>query len=124
MFNLAIIPHFILHYKIINTISSFTSSCSEVFCKKGIPKIPKIHRKTLLPESLFWLKVFWHRCLPVNFVKFLSTPFPIEHLWRLLLLPVETVSSFCFTIFSECNLKPFSCKCKHILFQGLKTILF
>ena len=28
----------------------------------------------------------WHRCFPVNFAKFLSTPFFIEHLWWLLLL--------------------------------------
>ena len=27
----------------------------------------------------------WHRCFPVNFVKFLRTPFYIEHLWWLLL---------------------------------------
>ena len=27
----------------------------------------------------------WHRCFPVNFVKFLRTPFFTEHLWWLLL---------------------------------------
>ena len=27
----------------------------------------------------------WHRCFPVNFVKFLRTPFFKEHLWWLLL---------------------------------------
>ena len=27
----------------------------------------------------------WHRCFPVNFVKFLRTPFFTEHLWCLLL---------------------------------------
>ena len=31
-------------------------------------------------------KRLWHRCFPVNFVKFLRTPFFIEHLWWLLLL--------------------------------------
>ena len=30
-------------------------------------------------------KRLWHRCFPVNFVKFLWTPFYLEHLWRLLL---------------------------------------
>ena len=30
-------------------------------------------------------KRLWHRCLPVNFVKFLRTPFYKEHLWWLLL---------------------------------------
>ena len=27
----------------------------------------------------------WHRCFPVNFAKFLRTPFFMEHLWWLLL---------------------------------------
>ena len=31
-------------------------------------------------------KRLWHRCFPVNFVKFLRTPFFIEHLWWLLLM--------------------------------------
>ena len=26
-------------------------------------------------------KRLWHRCFPVNFAKFLRTPFIIEHLW-------------------------------------------
>ena len=28
----------------------------------------------------------WNRCFPVNFVKFLRTPFLTEHLWWLLLI--------------------------------------
>ena len=35
---------------------------------------------TLLKKGL------WHRCFPVNFAKFLRTPFFTEHLWWLLLL--------------------------------------
>ena len=30
-------------------------------------------------------KRLWHRCFPVNFVKFIRTPFSIEDLWWLLL---------------------------------------
>ena len=30
-------------------------------------------------------KRLWHRCFPVNFEKFLRTPFLIEHLWLRLL---------------------------------------
>ena len=74
-------------------------------------------------QSLFFYKVvvFWHRCFPVNFAKFLSTPFFIKHLWWLLLFSVKTVSSFCFTIFSKCiffelSFKHFCCKCEHTLF--------
>ena len=29
-------------------------------------------------------KRIWHRCFPVDFAKFLRTPFLIEHLWWLL----------------------------------------
>ena len=31
-------------------------------------------------------KRLWQRCFPVNFVKYLRTPFFIEHLWWLVLL--------------------------------------
>ena len=36
------------------------------------------------PETLI-KKRLWHRCCPVNFVKFLRTPIFTEHLWWLLL---------------------------------------
>ena len=34
MFNLAVVPHFLLHYTIISTIAAPTSSRPEVLCKK------------------------------------------------------------------------------------------
>ena len=34
----------------------------------------------LRPATLL-KKRLWHRCFPVNFAKFLRTPFLIEHLW-------------------------------------------
>ena len=95
MFNLAVIPHFLLHCKIINTISSLRGSRLEVFCKKGVfRKFAKFLGKHLC-QSLF-NKV---AALSVNFVKFLRTSFFIEHLWWLLLFPVETVSSFVLLFF-------------------------
>ena len=58
------------------------SSRPEVFCEKGVfnnfGKFTGRHQC----QSLF----FWHRCFPVNFVKFLRTPFCIEHLWWLFLV--------------------------------------
>ena len=73
------------------------SSRPEVFCKKGVLRnIAKFTGKHLC-QSLFFNKVaglrpatllkkrLWHRCFPVNFAKFLRTPFFIEHLWWLLL---------------------------------------
>ena len=86
MFNLAVIPHFLLHYKIINAICFPRSSRPEVSCKRGV------HRKF---EPLF-NKVAG---LPVNFVKFFRTSFFIERLWWLLLFSIETVFSFALLFF-------------------------
>ena len=44
----------------------------------------------LRPATLL-KKRLWHRCFPVNFVKFLRTPFFIEHLWWLLLQGATSV---------------------------------
>ena len=60
--------------------------------KKGVLKnFAKITRKRLC-QSLYFNKVatlskkrFWHKCFPVNFVKFLRAPIFIEHFWWLLL---------------------------------------
>ena len=41
-------------------------------------KVAALRPATLLKNRL------WHRCFPVNFVKFLRTPFYTEHLWWLL----------------------------------------
>ena len=77
MFNLAVIPHFLLHYKIINTISSLRSSRPEVFCEKGVlRKFAKFLERHLC-QNLFFNKV---AALPVSFVKSLRTSFFIEHL--------------------------------------------
>ena len=38
----------------------------------------------LMPANLL-KKRLWHRCFPVNFVKFLRKPFSTDHLWWLLL---------------------------------------
>ena len=70
------------------------------FCKKGVVRnFAKFAGKHLC-QPLFFNKVaglrpatllkkrHWHRCFPVNFVKFLRTPFFIEHLWWLLLILV------------------------------------
>ena len=57
--------------------------------KKGVLRnFTKFSGKRLC-QSLFFNKVvglrLLHRCFPVNFVKFLRTPFYIEHIWWLLL---------------------------------------
>ena len=70
----------------------FRSSRPQVFCKNGVVRnFAKFTGKHLC-QSRFFNKVaglrpatllkkwLWHRCFPVNFVKFIRTPFIIEHL--------------------------------------------
>ena len=77
--------------------SLIRSSRPEVFCKKVVLRnFAKCTGKHLC-QSLFLNKVaglrlatllkkrVWHRCYPVNFMKFLRTTFIIEHLRWLLL---------------------------------------
>ena len=62
-------------------------SRSEVFRKKGVLRsFTKFTGRYLRPATLL-KKRLWHRCFPVNFAKFLRTPFFTEHL-RCLLLPI------------------------------------
>ena len=60
----------------------------EVFCKKVVlknfPKFTVKHLWSLRPATLL-KKRLQHRCFPVNFEKFLRTPFCTEHFWWLLL---------------------------------------
>ena len=59
------------------------SSRPEVFCKKDVFRnFTKFTGKHLCQGAFFnkvaaatLLKKIWHRCFPVNFVKFLKTPF-------------------------------------------------
>ena len=96
MFNLAVIPYFLLHYKIINKVYSLRSSRPEVFYEKGVfTKFVKFLEKHLW-QSLSFNKVAG---LPLNFVKILRTSIFIEHLWWLLLFSIETVSSFALLFF-------------------------
>ena len=80
----------------------FRSSSPEVSCKKGVLRnFTKFTGKHLC-QSLFFNEVtglrpaillkkrLWHRCFPMNFVKFSRTPFYVGHLWRLL-LPLENI---------------------------------
>ena len=65
----------------------YRSSRPEVFCKKGVLEKATTFTGKHLRQSLFFNKVaglrpatllknkLWHRCFPVNFVKFLRTPF-------------------------------------------------
>ena len=58
------------------------SSRPEVFCINGV--LRNFAKFTGKPATLL-KKRLWHRCFPVNFVKFLRTTFFMEHLSWLLL---------------------------------------
>ena len=69
----------------------FRSILSELFCKKGAQE-NTLARASFLNKVATLLKIrHWHNCFPVNFAKFLKTPFFIEHLRWLLIF----VSSVC-----------------------------
>ena len=60
-------------------ISSSKIPCvPKVFCKKGVLRNFTKFTGKYLCQSLcnFIKKRLWHRCFPVNFAKFLRTPFP------------------------------------------------
>ena len=63
--------------KVFSEISpnSQENTCARISCLIKLQAAPA----TLLKKRL------WHRCFPVNFAKFLRTPFSTEHLWWLLL---------------------------------------
>ena len=69
--------------------NNWRSSRPEEFCKKGVlrnfTKFTGKHLcQSLRPATLLKMRL-WHRCFPVNFVKFLRTPFLTEHIWWLFL---------------------------------------
>ena len=88
-----------------NSSSYIKSSHWRCSVKRCSWKFRKIHRKTPVPESLFFSCNFikmrlWLKCFPVNFVKFLRTPFLRSTSGRLLLLH-EGFATSCYKIISS-----------------------
>ena len=85
------------HLKIVKIILPSETGVQKCSVKKVFLEISKKITGKHLCQSLSFKKIAglrsatllrkrpWHRCFPVNFVKFLRTPFFIEHLWWLLL---------------------------------------
>ena len=78
------------------------SSRPEVFYKKDVLRNFAKFTSSLWPAILF-KKRLWHRCFPVNFVKFLRAPFFIEHVWWLI-LPVSQIIARSLSLRSFCNI--------------------
>ena len=102
--NFALAPCF---FDILAIFAVWGSSRPEVFCKRGVLRNFTKFTWRHLCQSLFFNKVagqacnfiekrLWHRCFPVNFTKFLRTPFLTEHLrWLLLCVaPYDNIYSF------------------------------
>ena len=77
--------------------SLFRSSRPEVFCEKGVLRnIATFTGRHLCQSLLFDKKETLGQVFPVNFVKFLRTPFLIEHLWWLFLFIDGTIPLYNF----------------------------
>ena len=93
----------------------------EVFYKTDVCKHFRSSRLVhLRPATLLQMRL-WHRCFPVNFVKFLRIPYFTEHLWWLLLTFHEIHRKYrCRSFFL---IKVFSCKfCKNFKAPNLQNI--
>ena len=85
------------------------SSRPEVFCKKGVLRnFPKFTGKHLCQSlfnkvaGLFKIRL-WHRCFPVNFVKFLKPRSGPLDCWLLLLCPALDLLDYCCCLFGATN---------------------
>ena len=58
-----------------------------------------------LRPAILLKKTLWHRCFPVNFVKFLRTLFFTEHLWTIASSAIHILISFWMTLVSIENQK-------------------
>ena len=103
----------------------------EVFCQKKVSlEISQVHRKTPVPESLFFDKVtglrpvtllknkLWYSCFPVNFVKFSRRLFFAE---RLRLLPLIIYQQDVLSGFNDAFISKHK-KTRLLLFSQLLTM--
>ena len=74
----------------------FWSTNKIIWIKKPCRKFPEQwnqrlrSRRSLRPATLL-KKGLWHRCFPVNFVKFLRTPFFTDYLWMTAFTNLNTI---------------------------------
>ena len=68
---------------VLKNVTKFTGKnlCQGLFFNK----VTGLRPATLLKKRL------WHRCLPVNFVTFLRTPFITEHMWTTACVKVNQI---------------------------------
>ena len=88
---------------VLRNFEKFTGKhlCQSIFFNKVAGLSPRLSPATLLKKRL------WHRCFPVNFAKFLRTPFLQNTSRRLLSIPNHVMFHHFDTIFMSCY-----CKCQ------------
>ena len=80
-----------VQYKSIEAIEDdFYHKVIEANCTEAVARRCSI-KKVFLRPAILLKKRLWHRCFPVNFEKFLRTPFLTEHLRRLLIMETSNV---------------------------------
>ena len=110
-----------------------------VFCKKGVLRNSAKFTEKHLCQSLFCNKVaalkqatllkkrLWHRCFPVDFAKFLRTPFLTEQLrWLLLyvILKILNVAEFLMSLGTNDQTFVYITVCFQILYFSDNYICF
>ena len=88
---------------VLRNFEKFTGKhlCQSIFFNKVAGLSPRLSPATLLKKRL------WHRCFPVNFAKFLRTPFLQNTSRRLLSIPNHVMFHHFDAIFMSCY-----CKCQ------------
>ena len=96
-------------------------TCFLIFCMNlGFNK----HKNSNLRSVILLKKSLWHRCFPVNFGKFLRTPFFTEHLRWLLRNSDEALFMRKFVLCLEWGKWLFSClKSTLVLFNTLNLFI-
>ena len=87
---------------VLRNFEKFTGKhlCQSIFFNKVAGLSPRLSPATLLKKRL------WHRCFPVNFAKFLRTPFLQNTSRRLLFIPNHVMFHHFDTIFMSCYCMP------------------
>ena len=82
-------PHVFCKKDVLENFAKFTEKhlCQSLFINKvaGLCQSLFINKVAGLRPATLLKKRLWHRCFPVNFAKFLRTPFLQNTSWRLLL---------------------------------------
>ena len=84
------VQHEVSEHEVSTPCRSSHQRCS---LKKRVLRISQNSQENTCKRASFLIKGLWHRCCPVNFAKFLRTPF-LQNTSRRLLLTMEIVEAW------------------------------